>query len=381
MSVYLSVQLVTPYLALHLIAETEVAAHTWVSALKKSIRSSDLDLLPEATRKAAVVAVSRSATPRARAASMSKLSNVDQSAIGEEYHIRYNEKRSLGMKLKPKTRKWVVVTAAMRDTNIIVGSVLSAVNGRPVEDLGYNATIRILKDWTPPLLLTFRNTPVAGGFLKEFHTASGKWRLRYCHLQSNTLQIYSTKEKQQPAHAASEPSSSQHQHGLLSSSRKGGGKRKGRGHRASFTSDPTSAFPFIETGGLGNIDSRDNNSDSGGSGGGGVSDPTHEPVALTRFVNLEGACLRELPRKELGQELCLQLVAGSGKVVLQAATPEELVQWCAHIYYAMSMANDGMFVRRAEEEQRTRVSSCDVLWLSQQLLWFISGLSNRVPYD
>merc|ERR1711990_386163 len=83
------------------------------------------------------------------------------------YDVVFKEKKPLGMKLKPKSKKWAIVTQAKPNSGIAVGSVLAAVNDMEVHTTGYPQVVSVLKSWSPPLTLTFRAPPKGGGFLQE----------------------------------------------------------------------------------------------------------------------------------------------------------------------------------------------------------------------
>jgi hypothetical protein len=65
---------------------------------------------------------------------------------------------------------------------------------------------------------------------------------------------------------------------------------------------------------------------------------------MKEFLDLEGACIRVLPRSEIGKDWCFVLVGGTGQLVLQAEDEHDMLDWCSMLHYAKSMANTGDFV-------------------------------------
>ena len=155
-----SFQVVTPYLVAHLDSETEQDTVKWIRSLQKAAKNSPADHLPD------------------------KILRAGRKIALEEnlYDVVFNEKKPLGMKLKPKSKRWAIVTQAKPDSGIAVGSVLAAVNEQQVHTTGYHQVVTVLKQWAPPLKLTFRAPPKGGGFLQERTPTSKKWKMRYLEL-------------------------------------------------------------------------------------------------------------------------------------------------------------------------------------------------------
>jgi myosin heavy subunit len=167
-----SFQVVTPYLVAHMDSESEKSTLEWIHSISKVIRDSGQEHMP--------VAITRAARKIALEQHM--------------YNVEYNERRPLGMKLKPKTKFWAVVTASKRDSGITVGSVLAKVDDKKVEEVGYHSIVSLLKNWAPPMVLSFRSAPTGGGFLQELTPTSKKWKMRYFSVEAGALQMYSTEE-------------------------------------------------------------------------------------------------------------------------------------------------------------------------------------------
>eukprot|EP00936_MAST-01D_sp_MAST-1D-sp1_P002162 g2162.t1 len=73
-----------------------------------------------------------------------------------------------------------------------------------------------------------------------------------------------------------------------------------------------------------------------------------QPASLKAFVDLNGASLRVLHRSELkhNDDHCFQLTSGAiGSLTFQAENEAMLSRWVSALFVAISMANDGGFVR------------------------------------
>jgi myosin heavy subunit len=170
-----SFQVVTPYLVMHLDSTKKEETNAWIRALQDLIHSSTVGHLPGEIVKAA-----------------------KKACVGAEmYSVTYGAdgtRQPLKLKLKPKTKRWALVTQAAKGSEITVGSVLAKVNDRSVHEEGYHHIVNLLRQWQPPLTLTFRRAPTAYGFMRQQTPNTHKWKLRYLSVECGALQVYSTKD-------------------------------------------------------------------------------------------------------------------------------------------------------------------------------------------
>jgi myosin heavy subunit len=170
-----SFQVVTPYLVMHLDSTKKEETNAWIRALQDLIHASTVGHLPAEIVRAA-----------------------KKACVGSEmYSVTYGAdgtRTPLKLKLKPKTKRWALVTQAAKGSEITVGSVLSKVNDRSVHEEGYHHIVNLLRQWQPPLTLTFRRAPTAYGFMRQQTPNTHKWKLRYLSVECGALQVYSTKD-------------------------------------------------------------------------------------------------------------------------------------------------------------------------------------------
>ena len=87
------------------------------------------------------------------------------------YEVEFRESKPLGVVLE-RSGEWAVVkVATAKETGVMIGSILTQVNGDSVVLESYQSTIDRLKNWKPPLKLGFRRTPIKTGFLKKHSKA------------------------------------------------------------------------------------------------------------------------------------------------------------------------------------------------------------------
>jgi hypothetical protein len=285
-----SFQVVTPYLVAHLDSEDEGQTLKWIRAIGRAIKHSPADHLPEPILHAA-----------------------RKIALQENlYDIEFLEKKPLGMKLKPKTKYWAIVTAAKPESGISVSSVLAKVNGDDVHITGYHQVVATLKSWQPPLKLTFRSPPKGGGFLLQRTPTSKKWKTRFLDLNRGALLVYST--------------------------------------------DEDKSVPKSQP-----------------------MDKRYKVAILKEFLDLEGACIRVLPRSEIGKDWCFVLVGGTGSLILQARDEHDMIDWSSKLHNAASMANDGDFVIKtlthAEEVAKTEADAKKIA--QQRAIDLMAGSSEQ----
>ena len=98
----------------------------------------------------------------------------------------------------------MVKLATSKDSGVLIGSILTSINGESVVLQSYLTTITKLKNWKPPLTLGFRRTPLKCGYLMK-HSKSKKstetelkdipgaasskvWKKRFFSLENGRLQ-------------------------------------------------------------------------------------------------------------------------------------------------------------------------------------------------
>ena len=80
------------------------------------------------------------------------------------YEVVYEEKRPLGMALKPVGEQ-AMVSAVKPQAGMFVSSILVAIQGESVVLTPYRSVIEMLSIWEPPLTLRFRRQPSLSGYL------------------------------------------------------------------------------------------------------------------------------------------------------------------------------------------------------------------------
>ena len=168
-------QLVTPHQKLHAQASSPTDTSAWIEAIHGAIvdsyRTSTDTLFREALR---------------------RLDDDDDDAF---YTVTFLYKQPLGVTFE-QAGEWAVVKSS-EDTNgstgILVGSVLSQINGVSYVLKGYVDVMEYMQHWKPPLSLTFRRALSKRGFLwiKSYGRSSlqnTRWKKRYFQLLEGHLQ-------------------------------------------------------------------------------------------------------------------------------------------------------------------------------------------------
>lgn len=164
-------EVVTPLRILHLRAVSKEALAEWVRCIREVIVSSRAD----------------PSDPLFHSA-MLKIATDDM------YEAVFPEQKPLGVVLERAGEWGIVLKANNADTQISVGSVLTAVNGQSVVLNNYMETIGLLKGWKPPLRLLFRRAPQKEGWLMKQSTGKSKksavvknWKRRFFVLANGRL--------------------------------------------------------------------------------------------------------------------------------------------------------------------------------------------------
>jgi len=78
-------------------------------------------------------------------------------------------------------------------------------------------------------------------------------------------------------------------------------------------------------------------------------------AVLKGVIHLMGSAVSLVPRSETGQYFCLRVVSGITGIIMQGLTVDDMMEWAAAIYHAISVANGGGFLLDVEREmQRER---------------------------
>lgn len=192
------------------------------------------------------------------------------------YDASFFEEKPLGIVLE-RAGEWAMVKIATnKDVNVAIGSALMAVNGMDVSLLRYVEAISTLKNWRPPLRMTFLKPPEKEGYLmKESRgrrSNSRNWKRRYFVLKEGKL-IY--KESNTATEAKGE-------------------------------------IPLIGSG-----------------------------ISIQKF-------------EETGKYFCLRIVSGVTRMIVQAESYDELVEWGSVLYHAIGIANGGAHILRYKRNQLER---------------------------
>eukprot|EP00937_MAST-01D_sp_MAST-1D-sp2_P007325 g7325.t1 len=281
--------LVTPFVVLHLSAETDKERGEWVLAIQRLIHAcSDMPHLPQSVLTAA--------------------------AGGDDrvVHVRYEAKQPLGFACK-QVGQWAVITATQvgGSRELAPGLVLRSINGQNVTLVDYMDVVKQLQRWAPPLALEFSEQPGRSGRLRVAQAGAGvvsgtdTGELRVLRLHNGTLYHFLSS-----SHAA--------------------GEALGDGR-----------------------DSRDEDRATSVGWGGVDYGEVAWTEAAAGFFQLEGACLRILPPAEVkhrapfgthahGDAYCFQLLSATGSLVLQGASQEDADAWCGTLCHAICVANGGL---------------------------------------
>ena len=167
-------ELVTPKKVLHVLAESREITSSWIKVLRETIAQSELE-----TNDPLLVAA------------------IEKMNADTVYNTSFHEDKPLGVVLE-RSGEWAIVKLANeRDTGVVVGSALMAVNNEDVMFAKYQETIGRLKNWRPPLTLTFLKSPEKRGFLvKESrgrHGNTRNWKRRFFVIEQGRI-YYKEKE-------------------------------------------------------------------------------------------------------------------------------------------------------------------------------------------
>ena len=112
------------------------------------------------------------------------------------YEVQYTEAKPLGLVMQ-KVEEWALAMDFKgydaKVTGVIPGSALTSVNDDLVMFEDYFSTIARLKDWKPPLKLTFRKAPEKHGYLNKRSAVKGgpaSWKKRFFVLGEGKLSIF-----------------------------------------------------------------------------------------------------------------------------------------------------------------------------------------------
>lgn len=90
-----------------------------------------------------------------------------------------------------KVNEWAIVKISnFEESGVRVGSVLSAINSVAVVSSPYDEVVDQLREWEPPLTLTFRQAPEKFGYLTKMvnvSKANAKWKQRFFILSEGKL--------------------------------------------------------------------------------------------------------------------------------------------------------------------------------------------------
>jgi hypothetical protein len=161
-------ELVTPKRVLHVMAESREVTSSWIKVLREAISQSTLE--PNDPLLAAAIEKMKSDVI---------------------YSTSFHEDKPLGVVLE-RSGEWAIVKLANeRETGVKVGSALMSVNSDDVMFARYQETIGRLKNWRPPLTLTFLKSPEKRGFLvKESrgrHSSSRNWKKRFFVIEQGRI--------------------------------------------------------------------------------------------------------------------------------------------------------------------------------------------------
>ena len=139
-------QLVTPFVAIHVCAETPEEKHSWTQLIHTEICSSTFwQHLP----------------PRIVAAALALIDDTDSL-----YEVFLPTKKPLDVVLR-NTGELVEVCDAKPTSGIFVGSFLSRMQGQSVISRTYSEVIEQLSHWEPPMTLELRTPPGLEGTLRK----------------------------------------------------------------------------------------------------------------------------------------------------------------------------------------------------------------------
>lgn len=161
-------ELVTPKRVLHVMADSREATSAWIKVLRETISNSDLEINDPLL-----------------------IAAIEKMKVDVLYQVSFHEDKPLGVVLE-RSGEWAIVKLANeRDTGVIVGSALMAVNKDDVMFAKYQETIGRLKNWRPPLTLSFLKSPEKRGYLvKESrgrHGNTRNWKRRYFVIEQGRI--------------------------------------------------------------------------------------------------------------------------------------------------------------------------------------------------
>lgn len=103
------------------------------------------------------------------------------------YEVKFKENKAIGIVLE-RAAEWAIAKIAdTKETGVLPGSALTAVNAETVIFDQYQQTIGRFKNWQPPLTLLFRAAPSKFGYLKVKNKSGGKWKKYYYSLNQGKL--------------------------------------------------------------------------------------------------------------------------------------------------------------------------------------------------
>ena len=113
------------------------------------------------------------------------------------YEVQYLEQKPLGLVMQ-KVEEWALAMDFKgydaKVTGVLPGSALTSVNDELVMFDDYFTTISRLKDWKPPLKLTFRKAPEKHGYLNKRSAGTrggpASWKRRFFVLGEGKLSIF-----------------------------------------------------------------------------------------------------------------------------------------------------------------------------------------------
>jgi len=121
------------------------------------------------------------------------------SKIAEDvfYEVQYLEQKPLGLVMQ-KVDEWAIAMDFKgydaKVTGVLPGSALTSVNDELIMFDDYFSTISRLKDWKPPLKLTFRKAPEKHGYLNKRSAAARggppSWKRRFFVLGEGKMSIF-----------------------------------------------------------------------------------------------------------------------------------------------------------------------------------------------
>lgn len=112
------------------------------------------------------------------------------------YDVHITEARPLKL-IFERTKEWVMVKSSdVNESGVRVGSILHQINAESIMNFDHDSVINLLRDWRPPLHLTFRQAPEKAGWLfkRSLLTNStghvnASWKKKYVVVREGRLVI------------------------------------------------------------------------------------------------------------------------------------------------------------------------------------------------